>query len=150
MSSGWFLPKLSLKWQLHYRYVLFSLHCSWYVITKYNSYGMVEGLRDPSRPHHFHVFRGTQKSKSGSFFTPWPEKGDNTWWHSGWLVFLMDFTNVSSKHFFLNQITDWFDIAICSPNGVQIWKGRDQKTGFFRVRHKKCRAKGETFLCQTL
>ena len=42
-------------------------------------------------------------------------------------------------------------IAICSPNCVQIWKGRDRKTGFCRVIHKKGRAKGETFfLCQTL
>ena len=40
--------------------------------------------------------------------------------------------------------------AICSPNCVQIWKGRDRKTVFCRVSHKKCRAKGETFLCQTL
>ena len=41
-------------------------------------------------------------------------------------------------------------IAICSPNCLQIWKGRDRKTVFCRVRHKKCRAKGETFVCQTL
>ena len=42
-------------------------------------------------------------------------------------------------------------LALCSPNCVQIWKGRDRKTVFCRVsmRHKKCRAKGETFLCQT-
>ena len=36
-------------------------------------------------------------------------------------------------------------IAICSPNCVQIWKGRDRKTVFCSVRHKKCQAKGETF-----
>ena len=36
-------------------------------------------------------------------------------------------------------------LAICSPNCIQIWKGRDRNTVFFRVRHKKCRAKGETF-----
>ena len=36
-------------------------------------------------------------------------------------------------------------LAICSPNCVQIWKGRDQKTVFCRVRHKKFRANGETF-----
>ena len=36
-------------------------------------------------------------------------------------------------------------IANCSPNCVQIWKGRDQKTVFCRVRHIKCRAKCETF-----
>ena len=32
-------------------------------------------------------------------------------------------------------------IAICSQNCVQIWKGKDRKTVFCRVRHKKCRAK---------
>ena len=37
------------------------------------------------------------------------------------------------------------ELVICSPNCVQIWKGRDRKTVFCRVRHKKCRAKGETF-----
>ena len=31
-------------------------------------------------------------------------------------------------------------LAICFPNCVQIWKGRDRKTVFCRVRHKKCRA----------
>ena len=36
-------------------------------------------------------------------------------------------------------------IAICFQNCVQIWKGRDRKTFFCRVVHKKCRAKGETF-----
>ena len=41
-------------------------------------------------------------------------------------------------------------IAICSPNCFQIWKGRDRKMDFCRVRHKKYRAKGETFLCQIL
>ena len=29
-------------------------------------------------------------------------------------------------------------IAICSPNCVQIWKSRERKTVFCRVRHKKC------------
>ena len=29
-------------------------------------------------------------------------------------------------------------LAICSPNCVQIWKGRDRKMVFCRVRHKKC------------
>ena len=38
-------------------------------------------------------------------------------------------------------------IAICSKNCVQIWKGRDRKTVFCRVKHKRCRANGETFLC---
>ena len=33
-----------------------------------------------------------------------------------------------------------------SPNCVQIWKGRDQKTVFCRVRCKKCRAKVRLFL----
>ena len=33
-------------------------------------------------------------------------------------------------------------IAICSPNFVQIRKGRDQKTLFCKVIHKKCQAKG--------
>ena len=35
---------------------------------------------------------------------------------------------------------------------VQVGKGRerDRKTLFCRVRHQKCRAEGETFLCQTL
>ena len=41
-------------------------------------------------------------------------------------------------------------LAIFSPNFVQVGKGRDRKTGFFKVRHKKCRAEGKTFLCQTL
>ena len=41
-------------------------------------------------------------------------------------------------------------LAICSPNWVQIWKGRDRKMVFWRVRHKKCWAKDETLLCQTL
>ena len=36
-------------------------------------------------------------------------------------------------------------IAICFQNGVQIWKGRDLKTVFCRVRHKKWWAKGKTF-----
>ena len=36
-------------------------------------------------------------------------------------------------------------IAICSPNCVQIYKGRDREMVFCRARHKKCRAKGETF-----
>ena len=47
----------------------------------------------------------------------------------------------------------YLEIAICSPNCVQIWKGRDWKTIFFRVRHKKCRANELArlfFLCQTL
>ena len=29
-----------------------------------------------------------------------------------------------------------FKIAVCSPNCVQIWKGRDQKTVLCRERHK--------------
>ena len=37
------------------------------------------------------------------------------------------------------------EIAICSPNCVQICKGRDRKTFFCRVRLQKCRAKGDTF-----
>ena len=41
-------------------------------------------------------------------------------------------------------------LAIFSPNFVQVGKGRDQKMVFCRVRHKKCRARGETFLCQIL
>ena len=32
-----------------------------------------------------------------------------------------------------------FGIATCSPNCVQIWKGRDWKMVFCRVRHKKYR-----------
>ena len=31
----------------------------------------------------------------------------------------------------------WLEIAICSPNCVQIWKGRDQKTVLLKARHKK-------------
>ena len=37
-------------------------------------------------------------------------------------------------------------LVICFPNCVQIWKGRDWKTVFCMVRHKKCRAKGETLM----
>ena len=48
--------------------------------------------------HHFQVFRGTQKSKSGSFFTPWPEKGDYNTWHSG--CFFNDFYKCFIKALF--------------------------------------------------
>ena len=35
-------------------------------------------------------------------------------------------------------------LADCFLNCVQIWRDRDWKTVFCRVRHEKCRAKGET------
>ena len=41
---------------------------------------------------------------------------------------------------------NWKKIAICSPNCVQIWKSRDRKMVFCRVRHKKCRAKAKARL----
>ena len=51
-----------------------------------------------------------------------------------------DWWKIPKKHF---QICHTFGvkhpIAICSQNCVQIWKGRDRKTAFCRVRHKKCR-----------
>ena len=37
-------------------------------------------------------------------------------------------------------------IAICSTNCVQMWKGRDQKTVFCSVRHKKSCAEDEIFV----
>ena len=37
-------------------------------------------------------------------------------------------------------------IAICSTNCVQMWKGRDQKTVFCRVRHKNHWAEDEIFV----
>ena len=46
-------------------------------------------------------------------------------------------------------LKDFFTIeqsVICFPNCVQIWKGRDWKTVFCIVRHKKCQAKGETLM----
>ena len=43
------------------------------------------------------------------------------------------------------SLTSEREIAICSPNFVQVGKGRDWKTVFCRRRHKKCRAEGETF-----
>ena len=39
--------------------------------------------------------------------------------------------------FWIYQFYYTYLIAISSPNCVQIWKGRDRKTVFWRVRHKK-------------
>ena len=46
----------------------------------------------------------------------------------------------------ISKINCLLCIAICSPNCVQIWKGRDQKTVFCRVRHKKTCFLIESFL----
>ena len=40
--------------------------------------------------------------------------------------------------------------SYCCPNFIQVGKGREPKIVFCRVRHKKCWAEGETFLCQTV
>ena len=64
--------------------------------------------------------------------------------------------NISYSFYIPDTMDKWSyhvqctEIAICSPNCVQIWKGRDRKMGFFRMSHKKCWANSETFLCQTL
>jgi len=39
------------------------------------------------------------------------------------------------------------EIAICSPNFIQVGKCRDWKMVFHRVKRKKCRVEGENFLC---
>ena len=39
---------------------------------------------------------------------------------------------------------------MCSQNGVQIWKGFNQKTFFYRVWHKKVSPLARHFLCLTL
>ena len=51
---------------------------------------------------------------------------------------------------YLNNLQMCVIIAIFYPNFDQVGKGRDRKTGFCRVRHKKCQAKDQTFSCQTL
>ena len=49
------------------------------------------------------------------------------------------------------EVSVILEIAICSPNCVQIWQGRDRKTVFCRVRHKKMLSQSrDFFLSQTL
>ena len=58
---------------------------------------------------------------------------------------------ISFYHWFKMQemsevyVKEYRNRAIYISNCVQIWKGRDRKTVLCRVRHKKSRAKGETF-----